>query len=310
MNVSLRCLALLSALAVASACKKETPPPPAAPAPAAKPSAPVAGAPKVRRRSLDPRQREGQGAGIEFHRGKYLQQLPDNDGQSAAKRFGALPEDMKAELEKLITQAKGKPGKEEALKLIDQAREFHSTDVFPLIEALLAHPDADVRGNALSMLEGIQDEKALGIASLALKDTDPEVRLQAIEATGRIVAPETAPVLKTAFKDADLSVRQLAFQTALRQSDATKMALIEDAIHSPYEDLAQASLGMVEAEPAQATITLMMEALSNPSAAIREKAHDTLYLLFHEDFTSTPAAKGWWSQNHRRYDDNLVLKSP
>ncbi len=217
---------------------------------------------------------------------------------------------MKAELAKLIAQAQGKPGRDEALKLIDQARDFRSTEVFPLIEALLKHPDADVRGNALSMLEGIQDEKALGIAAEGLKDADADVRLQAVEATGRIVASETAPVLKTAFKDTDLSVRQLAFQTALRQTDATRTSLIEEAIHSPFEDLAQASLGMVEAEPAQTTIPLMMDALSHSSAVIREKAHDTLYLIFHEDFSNTAVAKGWWLQNHRRYDENLVLKAP
>ncbi|MDB6072954.1 MAG: hypothetical protein JWO89_594, partial [Verrucomicrobiaceae bacterium] len=164
--------------------------------------------------------------------------------------------------------------------------------------------------NALSMLEGIQDEKALGVAAEGLKDADADVRLQAVEATARIIGPETAPVLKTAFRDNDLSVRQLAFQTALRQTDATRTSLIEEAIHSPFEDLAQASLGMVEAEPGQTTIPLMMDALSHPSATVREKAHDTLYLIFHEDFSNTAVAKGWWLQNHRRYDENLVLKTP
>ncbi|MDB6139176.1 MAG: hypothetical protein JWO94_2248 [Verrucomicrobiaceae bacterium] len=295
-----------------SSCRKETAVSPPTPEPASIPKAatPVTDASKSRRHNLEQRRRGEQTGGIEFHRGKYLQQTPGNDGLSPSRAFGSLPEDSKAELDKLVSKARESLTKDQALQLIDKAREFNSREVFPLIEVLLHHPDPEVRGNALSILEGIQDETALCVVSLALKDADPEVRLQAVEAAGRIVAPETAPVLKAAFKDADLSVRQLAFQTALHQSDSTKNSLIEEAVRSPFEDLAQAGIGMVEAQPAQGTIALMMDALSNPNPGVREKAHDTLYLFFHEDFPGAAVAKGWWVQNYRRYDENLVLKTP
>lgn len=283
----------------------EPKPPAAPPAPGATTKA---GPSKAGRH--DAARRRPDGGGVEFHRGRFSRQFPGNDGLPPIQRLGPLPEDSKAELQRLITQANAHPSKEEAMRMIDQARDFHSTEVFPLIEALLRHPDVEVRGNALSMLQGMQDEKVLPVVEAVLKDTDPEVRLQAVEATGRITSPQLVPVLKTALQDSDLSVRQLAFQNALRQDSEPQAALIGEAVRSSYPDLAEAALGALESQPSPTTITLMMDALSSTSTAIREKAHDTLYLIFHEDFPDTAQAKGWWLQNQRRYDENLVLKTP
>ncbi len=298
------------ALALLPACgKKEAVPEPQPPAALPEPGATAKPAPSRVARH-DAARRRPDGGGIEFHRGRFSQQFPGNDGLPSVQRLGPLPEESKAELQRLITQANTHPTKEEAVRMIDQARDFHSTEVFPLIEALLRHPDAEVRGGALSMLQGMQDEKALPVAAAGLKDTDPEVRLQAVEATARITSPEVVPVLKAALQDPDLSVRQLAFQNALRQNSEPQAVLIGDAVRSSYPDLAEAALGALESQPSPTTVTYMMDALSNSSPAIREKAHDTLYLIFHEDFPGTAQAKGWWLQNQRRYDENLVLKAP
>lgn len=246
--------------------------------------------------------------GIEFRRGIFLQQPLDEDGLPPARRFGELPEDLKKDLESFIALAKTTPARDEALNLIDQARDLNSIEILSLIEILLKHPDRDVRGNALSLLEGIDNPKALGVIASGLSDSDVDIRLQAVEAIGRITSSESAPILQDAFADDDLSVRQLAFQAAQRLDDATRRSLVEKAIQSPYEDLAMAGICVLEAEPSKSTAPILMDALANPSEFVRERAHDILFMTFHEEFTTPTEAKDWWNTNHRRYDESLVLK--
>ncbi len=288
------------------------------PAPESKPGAaagsPAPAPPKSagKHRPVRDADRHGPGSpgSIQFHRGKYLRQQLADDGMPAARKAGPLQNDERALLQNLITQAKAKPAADAALHIIDQARELNSIEVLPLVSAMLAHADADVRGNALSLLEGLGDLAVIPVVNTAMKDSDAEVRLQAIEAAGRITSPDLAPILLNALGDADLSVRQLAFQAGMRQDDASRMKIIEQAVKSPVEDVAQAGVSILEAQPSKSSVPLLMDALSSPSSFIRERAHDILGLTFHENFTNTDGAKAWWQQNHSNYDETLVLKNP
>jgi len=245
-----------------------------------------------------------------FQRGRFLQGQLAEDGLPAAARFAPLPDDSRALLQRLIAAAQQGPDSAAALKMIDEARDLRSIEVIALVTALLSHADVDVRGNALSLLEGTSHTDALAVVEKALGDTSADVRIQAMEAMSRVNAPQTAPVLRKAFSDTDTSVRQLAFQAALRQDDATRSTLMQEGLQSPFVDLAAAVVDTVEGQPSKANVPLMMEALGSRHADIREKAHDSLYLTFHQNFTTTTAAKAWWNQNHRNYDDHLVLKNP
>lgn len=310
-----RALLLCSALGLSASCDRGQPAAAAAPSPSPAPVSPAArnGAEERKQRHRERMRSIAEGAardGARVGRGKFSRQPLGDDGLPPARPFGPLPEDMKTELDALIAQAGGMPAAETALALIDQARDFTSPEVYSLILALLAHPDEAVRGGALSLLEGVRDEGALRVIDKALDDPAADVRLQAVEGMGRITTPETAPVIARAFEDGDSAVRQLAFQSALRQDDATRHVLLESAVKSSHPDLAEAAVGVVEATPSKATVTVMMEALSQADPLVFEKAHDMLYLTFHEDFRDTASAKEWWGKNHRDYDENLVLKNP
>lgn len=244
-------------------------------------------------------------SGVQFRHGKFSTASPDSDGLPPSRVLTSPSAEGNAALAPLMARARANPSHEEALRIIDEARDNGTLDV---VELLLRHPDAEVRGHALALLEGVQDARVLSTISLALNDPDADVRTQAMDAAGRIVSAETRPVLGKAFADKDMNVRQIAFQNAMHQDGETKMALMSQAVKSSYQDMAVSALGWIEGQPSKATVTLMMDALGHSDPFIREKAHDTLALQFQQDFVNPAQAKGWWSMHQAQYDEHLVLK--
>jgi HEAT repeat protein len=200
----------------------------------------------------------------------------------------------------------GAVSKEEAVRIIDTFTDAPSLELIPLVNALLRHADRDVRGQALTLLEGLSDAALLPIVQQGLQDADPAVRLQAIETTAHLQSPALPALLTASYNDSDPNVRLVAFQTATEQPPEQRQPLITAAVKNPNQDLAQSAIDLLEAEPSKFSIATIMEGLDHKEPFIREKAHDILALTLGEPFKSSAEAKAWWGANERKYDKDLV----
>jgi|CXWL01.1.fsa_nt_gi twitching motility protein PilT len=108
---------------------------------------------------------------------------------------------------------------------------------------LLKSPDADMRVQAVYLLETYADPRTVGPLVAMLRDSDWWVRIVVCEAVGRLKEPKTIPALKELFSDSD-----------------AKWAAIE-------------AVGRIGGEPAATTL---MPLLGDPTAEVRSMTVTTL----------------------------------
>jgi hypothetical protein len=198
--------------------------------------------------------------------------------------------------------------KEDLMRALDGAAGMTDQQLVPLLGSLMRNPDPDVQGRALSLLEGVNSPDVLPVAMEGLASNDEDVRLVALDVITSVSSPETAPVLAGAFVDPDKDVRQAAFAAGMQQVGPTRDQLIANATTSAYPDLALAALNVVRSESKKSTTPLILSALSHSNPLVREFAHETLYMNFHNDLKTTAEATQWWNKHQALFDDNLALK--
>lgn len=190
--------------------------------------------------------------------------------------------------------------------IFSEARTLQSDALLDVVKAALKKTDVDTKVEALTMIDGVDSPAITPVLASALSDPSLEVRLQAMEAAQKLQGEGVKDLALTAMQDEDLNVRQLGLQTGLKQDPETRKEIISTAVLSPKEDLALASMAMLEATPSKSTINLVIGALGHSRAKVREQAHEMLFLLLKQDFRSSAAAKSWWQQYQGAFDDNLV----
>ena len=190
--------------------------------------------------------------------------------------------------------------------IFSEARTLQSDALLDVVKAALKKTDVDTKVEALTMIDGVDSPAITPVLASALSDPSLEVRLQAMEAAQKLQGEGVKDLALTAMQDEDLNVRQLGLQTGLKQDPETRKEIISTAVLSPKEDLALASMAMLEATPSKNTINLVISALGHNRPKVREQAHEMLFLLLKQDFRSSTAAKSWWQQYQGAFDDNLV----
>jgi hypothetical protein len=214
---------------------------------------------------------------------------------------------LDAQVEALLAKTGSGSSKQACLDVLAQVAGISSAKVTGLFGRLLTHPDAEVRARTLVEMEGIADPAILPLVNTALSDSNPDVRLQALEVLERAdttIDPK-APLLQ-ALSDADTNVRQLAFHVGLGKSALVRQELITAAASSRHPDLVIPALSVMESEPDKRNVPLFFNALSHPEPDVRELARETLSLTFHEVFESAAAGRAWWAANQNRFSQNLV----
>ncbi len=196
---------------------------------------------------------------------------------------------------------------DEALALIDQARAFPSEKLCDFALVMLRHPDAQVRTQALTLVEGHDAARILEVVRASLADTDPAVRLQGVEVLKHLRREDAEPIFLSAMSDEDASVRMLAFTSGLEVSETFRSQLLATATSSDREDVAASALTFLEANLTKQHLPQFMAALDHPAAAVRAIAFERLFLTLDMKFHSTAEARAWWEKNQHRFDDDLVM---
>lgn len=307
-------LLVVTAGLLLAGCGEDSPPPAAQSPVAEERPAPVvpARALEVRKRpslAEQRKKREKDAAALTSRRGKYSSgavALSDTPSMKLTAGDAALD----AELQALLPTLGPSTPKDACLNAISRLSGLPSTLMPQAVQRLLSHADPEVRGMALTALEGYDDPALLPVVDLALKDKDADVRLQALEVLGPVTAPAVKQTVSRALDDADPNVRAAAFQLGLSQPPAARKELVMQAAASPQPELAMTAIQVLDGEPDKTSVPVILNALSHPSPEVREAARDALTLTFHADFSDPNAARRWWTANQHRYDAALVELQP
>ena len=192
--------------------------------------------------------------------------------------------------------------------VLAEARVMQTEAVLEVVKALLQSSDAEIRAQALMMLDGSETGVVLPLLEQGLADADVEVRRLAMELAWTVQSPMVEKLVSRGLQEGDETIRQTALQVGLRQGGVIAERTLAAGLGSGYEDLGAASLALLENDLGKSRMPLAFGALDHPSAAVREDARDMLFFLFHERFPDRATAASWWEQNHARYDEDLVLK--
>jgi len=218
---------------------------------------------------------------------------------------------LDAQIEALLAKTGPGSSKQACLDALSQVASLPSARVMELLRQLQTHPDPEVRARALVEMEGIVDPAVLPMVSTALSDSNPDVRLQALEVLDRAdPSLDSKSPLVGAMSDADSNVRQLALHVGLGKSTLVRQDVIAAAAGSRHADVVIPALSVMESEPDKRNVPLFFNALSHPEPEVREVAQDTLALTFHEVFQSAAQGRAWWATNQNRYSQNLVEEIP
>ena len=250
--------------------------------------------------------------GLRFTPGAFSSlKMEPGDGDTVTRTFSESNPDHDAEAEALLSSIQSNRSKENCLDAIARLSVLETPRVVKVVENLLSHPEAEVRGLALGLLEGVQDASIRPMLDLALRDRDPDVRMRAIDILSS--APHDSPdaLLIRAIEDRDANVRASALLAGNQLESAGRQRVLEKAAASLQPEIAIAALQVLDAEPRKSNVPLFIKALSHPSPDVKEAAQDMLSLTFYDEFPDAAAAARWWTANQHRYSNTLEeLKPP
>lgn len=241
---------------------------------------------------------------VEYRRGRGFSAASSNVRSNAT--FAPTTSEETRAAHALAGRLNAATTRKEVADVFAEARALQSDALLNVVKAAMQKADEDTKVEALTMIDGVDSPAITPLLASALRDPSLEVRLQAMEAAQKLQGEGVKDLALTAMQDEDLNVRQLGFDTGTKQDPETREEIIRTAALSPNEDLALASMALLEASPSKNTIATVIGALGHTKPKVREQAHEMLFLLLKQDFKSTSAAKTWWQQYQGAFDDNLV----
>jgi HEAT repeats len=134
--------------------------------------------------------------------------LPDQDDPSSVETENSQAEQQNIDTLLETTKAEDPTLRMQALSALAASDKADETIVRSVLDAALADEDAGVRGQAVQALANREGSEAIGLLRQALRDSDPSVRLMAVDS---IVPQEQGiALLQEALSDGDETVRYRA----------------------------------------------------------------------------------------------------
>ncbi len=140
-----------------------------------------------------------------------------------------------------------------------------------LTEAL-KDSDAEVRKQAMQALARIHAPGMYDVISLALKDADPEVRQQAAFALSQMSDQRAVPSLIAALKDTDGDVRQQAAFALSQLRSAEAVPALSAALKDSYDDVREQALFALSQIRDASAVPAITAALTDKADNVREQA--------------------------------------
>ena len=121
----------------------------------------------------------------------------------------------------------------------------------------------------------------------AMKDSDPDVRKQAMQGLARLGAPIAFETLVAALKDPDSDIREHAASALGRMKDARAVAPLTAALADEEADVREQAVFALSQMRATEALPGLRKALSDPSPDVREQALTALWQM--RDPASVPS---------------------
>ena len=122
----------------------------------------------------------------------------------------------------------------------------------------------------------------------------------------------TVNMMTLALEDTSPNVRDAAFETMFQLPEAERSVLSLQVLGGDDVVLKDQLLETAGHATDEFSVTLLMQALDDEDAEIREKASSRLSALFSETFASADEALSWWEENHETFifSKNGVIPAP
>ncbi len=261
--------------------------------------------PKYKPRPLDT------SAGLKFTPGAFSGITPEPGATHPATRiFTNADPGQDAEVASILASIQSDSSKQNGLEAIARLSALETPQVFTAVDKLLSHPETEVRGLALGLLEGVQDAAVRPLVERALRDRDPDVRLRAIDILASAAHEAPDNLLIRALEDRDANVRASAMLAGNQLEPPARQRVLERAAASLQPEIAITALQLLDAEPNKSNVPLFIKALSHPAAEVREAAQDMMSLTFYDEFPDAATAARWWSANQHRFSNTLEELKP
>jgi HEAT repeat protein len=138
---------------------------------------------------------------------------------------------------------------------------------FAEVERLITHKQAVIRMNAAFVVGDVRRADGAPLLAKALADPSDRVRLEAIEAAGKL--PDPAPLLRQALHDGSEDVRVQSVAACGKLSHP--MPLLDQAMRDPSAGVRAEAVSVASGLP-RAPAPLLISALNDPAPAVRERA--------------------------------------
>jgi beta-lactamase regulating signal transducer with metallopeptidase domain len=162
----------------------------------------------------------------------------------------------------------------QASESADEKSEKRSADpraVAALLEAL-KDSDREVRENAMQALANLRAPEALGPMRAALKDSSPDVREQAAFALGQMHDRESVEALSAALADESASVREQAAFALGQIGDPRAGAALSAALKDESANVREQAVFALGQLRDRAAVEPLIAALEDENASVREQA--------------------------------------
>jgi hypothetical protein len=199
---------------------------------------------------------------------------------------------------------------DEKIDFITDFSETHPELTVALADKALDDNDVDVRSAAMEVLidNEVNKPEVLGIASRALKDSEEQIRQNAVEACALVNDPKVGGILVQALSDQSEDVRTAALQVAGQKDTPVRLEVLKAAITSSYEDVKTASVSALTDMSSPDAVDILITGLKDPTPEFNEQVKTALSLLLSQDFETYDQAKKWWDANRNKFDDELSEK--
>jgi hypothetical protein len=180
--------------------------------------------------------------------------------------------------------------------------------VVAMVQKAVADEDGNVALAGIELVQGCKSPEVLPVVAKAMANPSEEVRQTAVGILSDIDAPQTGDLLATALSDESEDVRDTAIDVTRYKDEQIQFKVLEKGVSSPYGDIKERSVMMLEDMGGHRAVDILIEALRDKDAEFRETVASSISMLIDKEFKSYEEAKTWWEQNRNKYDGDLSLK--
>jgi len=213
------------------------------------------------------------------------------------------------EIDTISQQIKGMTLPDDKIELIDKLDEMDSPALPKFVKSMLNDSDPNIRLAALELLDDKKQGDIADCVDKALDDPDEDVREYAATLLYGVKQKENEKnLLVKVMNDSSENVRDTGFDVLSEKSQDVQEFIFEETIHSPYKDIKENTADAILDIPSHSSVLILFEGLKDTDDDFVESVNSKLDYLFGKEFKSYEEAIKWWNNNKNNYDNELFDK--